>query len=85
MSTLNLGLQSVGLMRKEGSEQFEREVSRCGSLKTLRKAAEERVEFKEEALDSVEPVKILLTQVFERLQLGGKNIRCSPAASDKEI
>jgi len=37
MSLLNLGLQCVGLMRREGSELFERDMVQCGNLKALRK------------------------------------------------
>lgn len=85
MSTLNLGLQCVGLMRKEGSETFEREASNCNAMKDLRKAADRCLDFKGEALDSVEPVKVLLTQVFERLQLKEKNIKCSPPAASEDI
>lgn len=83
MSILNLELQCVGLIMKEGSEIFEREASKCNSLKDLRKTPDRCPDFKGEALTSVEPVKLLLTQVFERLQLKEKNIKCfSPAAED---
>ena len=85
MSTLNLGLQCVGLMRKEGSENFEKETSKCNSMKDLRRAADRCPEFKSEALDSTEPVKLLLTQVFQRLQLKDKNITCSPPATKENM
>ena len=85
MSALNLGLQCVGLIRREGSETFEREASKCNAMKDLRKAADRCPDFKSEALDSIEPAKILLTQVFEHLQLKQKNIKCSLPASDEDI
>ena len=46
MSTLNLGLQCVGLMMKEGNEIFERKASKCNSLKDLRKAPDRCPDFK---------------------------------------
>ena len=54
-------------------------------MKDLRKAADGCPDFKDEALDSVEPVKVLLTQVFEHLQLKQRNIKCSPAAANEDI
>ena len=39
MSTLNLGLQCVGLMREKMDDTFESESSKCKSLKELREAA----------------------------------------------
>jgi len=42
MSLLNLGLQCVDLMRREGSELFERDMVQCGNLKTLRNAGDKR-------------------------------------------
>ena len=35
MSLLNLGLQCIGMMRREGSELFEKEMSKCGNMKAL--------------------------------------------------
>lgn len=40
MSTLNLGLQYVGLEQHAGDEKFESEVKDCNTMKALRKAAE---------------------------------------------
>ena len=57
MSTLNLGLQSVGLQRHAGDDRFETEAKNCNSLKDLRRAATRRPEFREEVIDCIEPVK----------------------------
>ena len=84
MSTLNIGLQCVGLMRQAGSEPFEKEASRCNSMRDLRKAAEKSPEFRDEALDSIAPVKLLLADIFHRLQLKEKNITTSTAATSDE-
>ena len=62
MSTLNLGLQCIGIMRKAGRESFEKEMTQCGNMKALRRIAGKRKEFKEDLLDSVECVKVLPTQ-----------------------
>ena len=76
MSTLNLGLQCIGMMRKAGSELLEKEMTQCDNMKVLRRIAEKRKEFKDDLLDdllnSVEPVKILLSQMFQGLQLKEK-------------
>ena len=37
MSTLNLGLQCIGMMRKAGSELFEKEMTQCDNMKALRR------------------------------------------------
>lgn len=64
MSTLNPGMQCVGLMRGRGSEEFEEEVRKCNSLANLRSAAEKHSNFKEESLDSMAPVKVVLSDLF---------------------
>lgn len=40
MSTLNLGMQCVGLMRAKGSEEYEDLAKKCNSLAELRNAAQ---------------------------------------------
>ena len=41
---------------EEGSETFEREASKCNAMKDLSKAADRYPDFKDEALNSDEPV-----------------------------
>ena len=60
---LNLGLQSMGLIRKQGSEQAEQ------SLKNCNKPIANDSSLAGKISDSVEPVKILLSDVFQRLHL----------------
>jgi len=67
MSTLNLGLQCVGLMREKGDDELEAEADKCKSLATLRDAAKRRPEFRAAALDSIAHVKSLLVMLLERL------------------
>jgi len=78
MSTLNLVLQCVGLMREKMGD---REVSKCNSLKEFHVAANRRSDFREEAIDSVSHVKVLLFQIFVHLQLKGKKFTVFNAAS----
>jgi len=85
MSTLNLGLQCVGLMREKMDDTFESEASKCKSLKELREAAKRRSGFREEAIDSVSHVKVLLTQIFECLQLKEKKFTVFNTASLQSI
>lgn len=60
MSILNLALQSVGLMRKEQSEDFEKKVKSLSSISQLRDLASQSIEYKQEMMDSIEPVKVCL-------------------------
>lgn len=85
MSTLNLGLQSVGLERGTGDDQFESEAHNCNSLSALRRAAVRRSEFRQEALDCMEPVKILLRSIFSRLKLKDKSITTTDSARPEEL
>ena len=85
MATLNIGLQSVGLMRKAGDDAFERLAAACNSLKDLRKAAEKVPQFRNDVIDSVAPVKVLLSQIFQRLQFKGKKVEVSEAATQSDI
>lgn len=61
MSIFNLGLQSVGLMRERKDAEYEKLAEGCKNLSDLRTAAEKNKEFKASTLDSIAPVKVLLT------------------------
>ena len=69
MSTPNLVLQCVGLMREKGDDEFEAEAKKCTSLTTLRDAAKRQPEFRTAALDSIAHVKLLLVMLLERLEV----------------
>lgn len=60
MSILNLAQQSVGLMRKEQSEDFEKKVKSLSSISQLRDLASQSIEYKQEMMDSFEPVNVCL-------------------------
>ena len=75
MSILNLGLQSVGLMRKECTPSAEAVLKNCNSLQQIRSAVAGVPSLAGEIADSVEPVKLLITDLFQRLGLKGKKLR----------
>jgi hypothetical protein len=54
-------------MRQEMPEEFEADVRKCGSMADLRKIAESKPRFAAASLDSLSPVKVLLTDDFEGL------------------
>ena len=67
MSIVNLGLQCVGMMRGKMSDEHEASISHCNNMSQLRQAAEKKPDVTQAILDSIEPVKILLTDILERL------------------
>jgi len=85
MSTLNLGLQCVGLMRKEMEPKYKDEAAKCNSLATLQNTAERVEGFDTAIVDSISPVKCLLVKLLERLELKGKKFLSYTTASDTEI
>ena len=85
MSTLNLGLQCIGLMRDKMDERFEEEAAKCNSLATLREAAKRSPGFQDAALDSIAHLKCLLTSLTERLELKGKKFTTFSAANEADM
>lgn len=85
MSTLNLGLQCIGLMCPEMDPAFEAEVKKCKNLAKLRDAARRVADFKTTALDSVAHVKSLLVMLLDRLELKGKKFCMFLATSEDNL
>ena len=85
MSLLNMGLQSVGFMRSEMSDEEEAPIFACNSLNQLRQVASKHPSIRESCLDSIEPVKVLLHNTLGRIQLKGKNTEAYLSAKDEEI
>lgn len=85
MSILNLGLQSVGLMREQGSEQAEQGLKNCNNLTQIRAAVANNSNLAGEISDSIEPVKILLSDIFQRLHLKDKAVKVSPSATQTRM
>ena len=85
MSILNIGLQSVGIMRQK-TESFEEALKPCNSLKAIRSLGESNPDLKEEVLDAMSPMKALLQGIFVRLQLKDHKFKTFEAsASQQEI
>lgn len=85
MSILNLALHSVGLMRAQMSAEFEALIKSCNSMKAIRAAAEQHSGLREALLDSVSPVKALLSGLFLRLKLKDDPFSVFSAASTAEM
>ena len=68
MSILNLGLQSVGLARRQMEEEKESAILNCSSISEIRRAAKEDSSLKDSLIDSVAPAKTTLTSVTQRLK-----------------
>ena len=83
MSTINLGLQCVGLMREKMDDEFE-EAHRCNSLKDLRAAAVRNPNFST-ICDSMSHPKVLLYQIIQRLTLKEEPFTVFNAASSEII
>lgn len=63
MSVINLGLQCVGMMRKEASAAFEKAIKNANNLKAIRSAVNEN--YTDEVRASVEPVQHLLNRHYK--------------------
>ena len=85
MSIVNIGLQAIALARRVMSQEMEAEAEKCNSMKALRAVAERNPAFREAALDSIVPVKIVLTNIAKRLELKGKKFSIFTAASTEEL
>ena len=85
MSILNLGLQAVALAREKMPEEFEAESAKCNSLKALRAIAERNPDFHGAAIDTMVPVKLVLTDLSRRLELKEKKFAVFSAAADTEL
>ena len=85
MSTLNLGLQCIGLMRDKMDEIFENEAAKCNSLTTLRETAKKVPGFLDAVLDSIAHLKCCLTSLTIQLELKGKKFTTFSAANESQI
>lgn len=69
MSIVNLGLQSVGVMRKEMPDEAEKVLKNCNSLKQIWSAGDK---FRKEIAESVKAPIDLLLDIMRRLELNSK-------------
>ena len=82
MSVLNIGLQSVGVMRAKVGDNLEKALVKCSSLKEIRV---EWAHYKEDVKLSLSPTKELISDVLKRLELKRKKFEIFNSASDEEI
>ena len=86
MSLLNIGLQSVGLVRNAIEDQdLERKLTMCSNMSEIRQLAEKEPSIKDGLKKSLQPVKDLIEDVFSRLSLKDEPFQIFQAASDEEI
>src|SRR4051812_26321749 len=85
MSVLNLGLQSVGLMRAEMNDESEKLISKCGTMNEIRKAAEEKPTLKADLITSLQAPINLVHSVFNRQFLKDEPFETFTAASETEM
>ena len=85
MSILNLGLQCIGLMRSEMSEELEQDMKKCNSMDDIRKQSKNNPHLKEELINSLQPTIDLMEGIFERLSLKEESFKTFKAASDEDI
>jgi hypothetical protein len=85
MSVLNLGLQSVGLMRTEMDSESEKLLSKCGTMKEIRKVAKENSTLKGDLTTSLQAPINLVRSVFSRQFLKDEPFETFTAASELEM
>ena len=81
MSVINLGFQSIGVMRSKGSDEFETSIHNCNSLKELRTVRTSPSEVSQCLQSAID----LLNSILHRLELKGKAFDTYDAADDNEI
>ena len=86
MSVINLGLQSIGLSRRQLEDEIEeQEVRRCGSVSEVRELASKKPGLKESLIDSMSPVKVTLTNIANRLEWKGRSFSVDVAATTENL
>ena len=65
MSTLNLGLQCIGLMREKMDAEYESVAGKCKTLTALREPVAKHPTFKSSTQDSIAHVKSLLVMIVQ--------------------
>lgn len=78
----NLGLQSVGVMRKEMPAEAEKAIKNCNSLKQIQSAGDK---FRKEIAESVKAPVELLSDIMCSLELNGKKFEVETPCSDDEL
>jgi len=85
MSILNLGMQSIGLMRVKMSEECENIINTCNNIEDIREKAKESSQLENELLESLQPTIELLSSIFERQSLKEEKFKTFEAATKRDI
>ena len=85
MSLINIGLQSVGIMRQKMPQDMEDTIQNANSMDEVRKAADQVPELKKHFASCLLPVKQLLADTLCRLSLKGENFQVPEAVSSEDI
>lgn len=82
MSILNLGFQSIGLMRSQMKDEAEHALKNCNSIAQLRASGES---YKGDIKESLKPTITLLINIVQRLELKGKKFEVFSGATEEDI
>lgn len=85
MSLLNIGLQSVGVMREKMSDDMEKAIQSANSTADVRTAATKTPGLKASVSASVKPAITLLKKVLSRLSLKGKSFEMMGSPSEANL
>ena len=85
MSELNLALQAVGMARARMVPNLEKMMLSCNSMKAIRAAAASNPQLREAFKDSLKPVILLLSSLFQRLKLKGEPFTVFTSATSNDL
>src|ERR1043165_1839203 len=85
MSTLNLCLQCIGLMRNKMDEDFETIINNCNSMDNIRNESKTYPSIIDKLHTSLQPTIGLMEDIIKRLELKEEPFSIFKAATDVEI
>ncbi|CAG8442561.1 3552_t:CDS:1 [Scutellospora calospora] len=85
MSTLNLGLQCIGLMRSKMDDKYENLINKANSMKDIREIAESNPTLRDELIKSIQKPISFVHEIFERQSLKGVPFKTFNAAMNEDI
>jgi hypothetical protein len=85
MSILNLGMQSVGLMRAKMNDENENLINNCNNIEEIREKGRQFPMLEREIIESLRPTKELLNNVFCRQSLKDRNFSTFDPATKTEM
>jgi len=85
MSILNLGMQSIGLMRDKMSDDLENLMKKCNSMEEIRTHSNNEPQLKNELINSLQTPINLMEGIFERLLLKDEPFLTYKSATEEEI